>query len=39
MVRLWPAGLVTVTVLVTLLMTTVLCTLAKITLFAGGGAT
>jgi hypothetical protein len=34
-----PAALVTVTLLVTLLMTTVLWTLAKITLLAGGAAT
>jgi hypothetical protein len=35
----WPLRLVTLIVLVTLLITTVLCTLLKMTLFGGGGAT
>jgi hypothetical protein len=39
MVLVWPAGLVTVTVRVALLMTTLLCKLAKMMLFAGGAAT
>jgi len=37
-VRIWPLRLVMVTVLVVLLITTVLWTLLKMTLFAGGGA-
>jgi hypothetical protein len=39
MVVILPAGLVMVAVLAAWLMTTVLCTLRKITLFGGGAAT